>query len=249
MRILIIDDEYETRAGITRLLGRLGQQYAVVGEAENGYEGMLLVKQLQPDVVITDIMMPRINGLDMIENAGKTSPKTQFIILSGYAEFELARRAVTLPVAEYLLKPITVEQMRAALQALEESKAGVAKQANGAPFPATADSYGEISSYIVNSIQKNYAQKLHLEEFARQLNLTPEYAGRVFSRETGKSFSVFLRDVRMENAQRLLRDTDLKIYEVAYKTGYSDVKYFCRVFKEYSGVSAKQYIRRQLADK
>jgi len=243
MRIIVIDDESKTRASIIRLLKRLGDAYKVIDEAANGYDGMLLIKELRPDLVITDIKMPKVNGLDMIENAHESSPDTAYIILSGYAEFEMARRAINLPVEEYLLKPITVEQMQDALNRISIVK----KQENCLGGSQTGD-YSSITSYIVKEINNNYAQRLYLDEIASQLKVTPEYAGNVFSRETGKTFSVYLRDVRIEKAKGLLKDTDLKIYEIAYKTGYSDVKYFSRVFKECTGVSAKQYIRHQLIE-
>ena len=89
MRILVIDDESKTRTGIIRLIKSLDPNFFVIGEAENGYDGMLLIKKHRPDVVITDIMMPRINGLDMIANVKELSPDTRFLILSGYAEFDL----------------------------------------------------------------------------------------------------------------------------------------------------------------
>jgi two-component system response regulator YesN len=96
MRILVIDDENKTRLGIIRIINKLGSGFTVLNEASDGYDGMVLIKNLQPDVVITDIMMPRVNGLEMIKNARIVSQKTRFIILSGYAEFELAQQAIKL---------------------------------------------------------------------------------------------------------------------------------------------------------
>jgi len=242
MRIVVVDDESMTRDSIIRLLNRLGDEYTVVGEAENGYQGMQLVKELRPDIAITDIYMPRVNGLDMIENTFKCSPNTSYIIFSGHAEFEFAQRAINLPVIQYLLKPITVEQMSNALKHIGEQK-----QAKFATSVTNAD-YSNITSYIAKELQSNYSQRLYLDEIARKLKITPEYAGSVFSRETGKSFSVYLRDVRVEKAKELLKTTNLRIYEISCITGFSDVKYFCRVFKECTGFSAKQYIQQELKE-
>ncbi len=240
MRIAVIDDENGTRAGIIRLIKKINPDFVVVGEADNGYDGMLLIKSLCPDVVITDIMMPRLNGLEMIENARICSPNTRYLVLSGYAEFELAKQAIRLSVVDYLLKPITSDQLADALNRIYQ---GYGAQTADKTAEPGANSYSFIVEYIVKDIFENYAQRLYLEDYAKQLKVTPEYAGSIFSKETGKSFSLFLRDVRMEKAKKLIKNTDDKIYEIAYKTGYSDVKYFCRVFKEYTGVSAKSYAR------
>lgn len=248
LRIVVVDDEGGTRNGVIRLIGRIDPAFVVVGEADNGYDGMLQIKTLQPDVVIADIRMPRINGLEMIENARLSSPRTRYLILSGYSEFELAKQAIRLSVVDYLLKPVTAAQLSDALNRLRRmfiSDEGISSptSSDGVPGDGAASAYTPIVAHIVEGVRRDYAQRLYLEDFAGQLKITPEYAGSLFSKETGKTFSSFLRDVRMERAKELLRGGGLKIYEIAYKTGYADVKYFCRVFKDYTGVSAKNYVR------
>lgn len=238
LRIVVVDDENGTRNGVVRLIGRIDPSFVVVGEADNGYDGMLQIKALQPDVVIADIRMPRVNGLEMIENARLCSPHTRYLILSGFSEFELAKQAMRLFVADYLLKPVTAAQLADALHRMRR----MVLTQERAPV-STAAAYSPIVTSIVEGILRDYAQRLYLEDFSENLKITPEYAGSLFSKETGKTFSTFLRDVRMEKAKELLRAGGTKIYEIAYKTGYADVKYFCRVFKEYTGVSAKSYAR------
>lgn len=239
LHIVVIDDENGTRAGIIRLIKKINPGFVVVGEADNGHDGMLLIKSLRPEVVITDIMMPRVNGLEMIENARVCSPETRYLVLSGYAEFELAKQAIRLSVVDYLLKPITADQLADALNSIHKTLGvGAAEKESG----SKPHEYSPIVEFIVNNILKSFSQRIYLEDYARQLKVTPEYAGSLFSKETGKSFSMFLRDIRMEKAKELIENTDDKIYVIAFKTGYSDVKYFCRVFKEYTGVSAKSYV-------
>ena len=240
LHIIVIDDENATRASIIRLIKKINSEFIVVADADNGHDGMLLIKSLLPDVVITDIMMPRLNGFEMIENARICSPKTKYLILSGYAEFELAKQAIRLSVVDYLLKPITADQLSEALNTINK---GLNSQTVQKKPETTVHVYSPIVEYIVTDILKNYAKRLYLEEYAEQIKVTPEYAGSLFSKETVKSFSTFLRDVRMEKAKEFIKNTDDRIYEIAYKTGYSDPKYFCKVFKKYTGVSAKSYAR------
>lgn len=242
MNIVVIDDEFGTRESIIRLIRKINPDYKVIGEADNGYDGMLLIKSLHPNLVISDIMMPRLSGLEMIENARACSPQTKFIILSGYAEFDLAKQAIQLAVVDYLLKPITVEQLT---NVLNKVNGELKLKLDTENTKTEAAKYSPIVQFIVNGICRDYANKIYLDEYAKEIKVTPEYAGSLFSKETGKSFCMFLRDVRMEKAIELIKSSDDKIYEIAYKTGYSDVKYFCRVFKEYTGTSPKSYSRLQ----
>ena len=243
LRIVVVDDEGGTRNGVIRLIGRIDPSFVVVGEADNGYDGMLQIKALQPDVVIADIRMPRVNGLEMIENAQPSSPRTRYLILSGFSEFELAKQAIRLSVVDYLLKPVTASQLADALNRLRHLVQSDESMAGARPQVPAAAAYSPIVTHIAEAIHRDFAQRLYLEDFADRLKITPEYAGSLFSKETGKSFSTYLRDVRMEKAMELLRDSDGKIYEISYKTGYADVKYFCRVFKDYTGVSPKAFAR------
>lgn len=248
MTILIVEDEAATRRGLISVIKKMDRDsYVLVGEADNGAGGMRMIYDLKPDVVITDICMPRVNGLDMIQNACESSPDTSYIILSGYADFQYAQKAIHLPVVEYLLKPITRQQLQATLDELNDrlqEKRQRFSEKRGEEEQACVDFHSEVVSRLVETIRKDYAQRLYLENFARRMRLTPEYLGAMFARETGKSFSSFLRDVRMEHARELLLNSDCKIYEIAFKVGYPDPKYFCKIFKEYTGVSAKSYARK-----
>ena len=280
-KIIIIDDESSTRQGVARLIERHLPDFEVIGDADNGYEGMMLIKNLEPDIVIADIRMPRIDGLEMIENVKCCCPNTQFLILSGYSEFDMAKKALQLQVSDYLLKPVTSFQLKEALSSLrqrilDQNYTPFSERSNDRPSQSKQNAskelmsdsaskqvagqaidkkgeeggedtrqgyYSEIVLYIINEIESRYSEKLYLESMADKLRITPEYAGNLFSKETGKSFSSYLRDVRLDHAKKLLLEKNIKIYEIAVRCGYSDEKYFCRVFKNILGVSPKNYAR------
>ncbi len=115
MKIIIVEDEIRIREGIIRLLGKMNQTYEVVGEAENGVEGLELITRLQPDLIITDIKMPEMDGLEMLTRACEYQQKVKAIVLSAYSEFEYARKAMKLGVTEYLLKPISMNDFSMAM--------------------------------------------------------------------------------------------------------------------------------------
>lgn len=104
---------------------------------------------------------------------------------------------------------------------------------------------GDISNYVIQKaiayIREHYQEGLTQEEIARKLEITPEYLSTLFKRELGINFSTFLKQFRISHAKRLLKGTDMKIYEIASAVGYSDSKYFQRVFKEQIGISPGEY--------
>ena len=93
----------------------------------------------------------------------------------------------------------------------------------------------------IGLIHECYKDGITLDEISRRLRVTPEYLGTLFHREVGTSFSTYIRNVRIDKAKELLCGTQLKLYEVAEKTGYSDPKYFSKVFREVTGLTPAEY--------
>ncbi|MCR5267176.1 MAG: response regulator [Lachnospiraceae bacterium] len=116
MRILIVEDEIRIREGIRKLLLKIDSEYEVAGEAGDGQEGLELCRKLEPDLIITDVQMPKMDGLHMLEKVYEEGFTTKAIVLSAYSEFEYARGAMKLGVTEYLLKPINLSEFAKALE-------------------------------------------------------------------------------------------------------------------------------------
>ena len=95
-------------------------------------------------------------------------------------------------------------------------------------------------------IRQQYPSRLSLDALSEALRLTPEYFSYLFHRDMGINFTAYLRAFRIERAKALLDEGEMLIYEVAKRVGYNDSKYFCKVFKEVTGVSPTQYIRSNL---
>lgn len=233
--IVIVEDEFRIRQGLANLINRVGMGCKVIGEAENGYEGLKMIRDLEPDIVITDIQMPKYTGLEMIEKVKEMGAECVFVILSGYADFDYARQAIKLGVKEYLLKPATITDVKALLLKLTGTDK-TAQEHNEA-----GEEYSKVVKEMVSTMEESYGMRLGLDTFAEKFRLTPEYISNLFAKETGMTFSNYLKKVRIEKAKELILTTDMKIYEVACSVGYPDQKYFSKVFKEYTGVSAKQF--------
>lgn len=119
MRIVIVEDEAQIRTGLARLIERVSKSYHVVGCAANGIHGLSLIKAQYPDVVVTDVRMPEMDGLEMIGALTAAGIQTKYIILSAYSEFEYAKKAMSFGVSEYLLKPVSMTELSQSLKKLE----------------------------------------------------------------------------------------------------------------------------------
>lgn len=239
MRIIIVEDEINTRLGLLKLL-KTRDNVEVIADAEDGIEGLRLIKDLQPDLVIADICMPKMDGLTMIECLEEVHDGIKFIILSGHADFEYAKQGIRLGIDEYLLKPITKKEL---LESLDRIETKISRNENSFSSSKSLDQeqYHLLVSRTLESIHQHYAKKITLEDFSLQFNVTPEYMSRLFAKEVGKTFSAYLKEYRIQQAMELLKNREIKMYEVACRVGYDDVHYFSRVFKEQMGISPKKY--------
>ena len=119
-RVLLADDEEEIRAGISRKIDWASLGFELVGEAENGEVALELAEQLHPDVVLTDIKMPFMDGLELCRRLRQSLPAAKLVVFSGFDDFEYARQAVSMGVSEYILKPINAPELTAVLEKLRD---------------------------------------------------------------------------------------------------------------------------------
>ena len=120
MKILIVEDEIRIREGLRKLLNKIDPEYVVVGEAQDGEEGLSMSRSLRPDLIITDVQMPKMDGLEMLRSIAEEGIQAKAIVLSAYSEFEYARGAMKLGVTEYLLKPISLNDLSRAIETIRQ---------------------------------------------------------------------------------------------------------------------------------
>lgn len=131
-RIMMIDDEYAIHLSLRKLVERSGLPIAVAGEAEDGFEALQMLENSRPDIIVTDICMPEMDGLEFIRRVRESHPQMHFIILSGHDNFEFARQALRYGVSDFLLKPIDPAQFHTTLESacreLDNRKARFSRQ-------------------------------------------------------------------------------------------------------------------------
>ncbi len=240
-KILVVEDELNARRGLieTTEWGQLDCE--VVGEARNGQEGLELALALRPDIIITDEKMPSKSGLSMVEELGKHY-RPQVIIISAFADFSFARRAIDLSVLAYLLKPFTDDDLYAALrkaiQAIEGQQAGVANL--DAQIRAVKSRHHNVQEAL-SFIHEHYQENIGIREIADYVGVSESYVSHIFKEETQHTPGAYLVLYRMNIACKLLKDPNIKVYEVADAVGYTNHRYFSRLFKKHIGVTPYYY--------
>ena len=183
-KIIIVEDEEIIRNGLAISFDWMDYGCNIVGLAKDGKEGLDMILELEPDIVISDIKMPKMTGIEMIQNAKKQGKDFFSIILTSYAEFGYAKSAIEFGASGYLLKPVDEDELV------------------------------ELLKSITDKINKKNRQK-KIEES--------------------------VKDKIIKKAISYLEKTDLMIYEISCKVGFSDYKYFCTVFKKYTSLSPSEY--------
>lgn len=255
-RVVIIDDEPLIVEGLTKTMAWEKWNCQVAGTAYNGREGMEIIRRERPDIIITDIHMPKMDGLGMVAGLKSEFPDMQIIILTGYREFEYARKAIELGVLRFLLKPSKMNELEEAVEAAAKCLAHMAVPAGGLgteqkDMPGQDAEKGEgtennkANSFIVKNaleyIQENSHERLRLTDVADQIYVSQWHLSKLLKKHTGKTFSEILNGARMEKSKELLKNPSLRISDVAEKVGFQDLAHFSRVFKKMEGMSANEY--------
>lgn len=255
LRVLIAEDEDIIRKGLIYTTDWAGMDCVVVAEAVNGQDGLLKIKEYRPDVVIADICMPFMDGIEMIKEASETV-KFKSILLTSYADFEYARRAIAARVSEYLLKPVDEEKLAALMKRLGEEIASsqqleyAVERAEATGGIMNIEYYMNLdfseNKYVSQSLEKirgGYADKLSVESISEELGVSASYLSRKFKEVTGQTFLDFLNKYRVSQAIMLLNTGRYRIGEAADATGFTDYKHFCAVFKKYTLQSPSKFMK------
>lgn len=252
-QVLLVEDEDIIRRGIRNsiLWEELGCH--VAGEASNGEEGVAAIRELRPDIVITDINMPVMDGLAMIAQT-KIEYDYAAIILSGYSDFEYAREAIRHGVSGYVLKPLNMGEMKEALEqaVLELEKIHSLKQQNEKTgqmgsitlLDAKKSYQDPVVVQVLAYIAKNYQNKITLADLEQEVHYSERYINHKFQNEVGTTVIEYLNRYRIQKALSLIKESEIPLSEIGWECGIGEYKYFNYVFKKYIGCSAKEYLSR-----
>ena len=243
-KVVIIDDEPIIVEGLSKAIDWKALGCQVTGSAADGMQGISLIREVKPDILISDICMPGLNGLKMIAALRSEFPAMQITILTGFREFEYAREAISLGVTRFLLKPSKMDELQEAITAMT-GKLSASETSAKDPAEDLSEGAEEAGGFIVkNALQymrKRYAEKLLLSDVAAQIYVSQWHLSKLLNKETGQSFSELMNGIRIEKAKELLKDPSLRVSDIAESVGFTDLPHFSRVFKKIAGVSANEY--------
>lgn len=246
-KVVIIDDEPIIVEGISRMVpwGKYGCQ--IVDTANDGMEGLDVIRRQKPHIVFTDIAMPGLDGLSMLAGLKSEFPDLEISILTGYRDFDYAQKAIRLGVTRFLLKPSNMNEIEEAIEVMASNlkSKNILSEVETAVCMDEPKTDNAASSFIVNNaikyIEKNYAHKLTLSEVAEKTYISQWHLSKLLNRHMAQNFSEILNNVRIKEAQKLLKDPSLRIGDIAEKVGFVDMAHFSRVFKKIIGISANEY--------
>ena len=242
-RVMLIDDEESARKLMRASINWEELNMEVVGEAASGIEAINVIDDMKPDIAFVDISMPFMNGIEFTELATKRYPNLVIIIMTAIDQFEYARKCVSLPVFEYMLKPIVRAEVNATLAAVKAKLDEKQTRPEDHTEPENAEKIeASTIDQIKMYIEANYTDsKLNLTSVAQHFGFSASYLSRKFKQETGKNFVEYLTECRM-NAAMKLAQANVKMFKASDEVGIPDPNYFGRCFKKYAGVSYSEYV-------
>lgn len=242
IKTIIADDEKVIRNGLKKLLESSDLPLSISEPAANGKEALNLIKEVLPDIILMDINMPGLKGLDVIAEVKPLIPNTKIIIISGHDDFHYAQRALQLGAFDYLLKPINKEHLFDVIKRAIGTLPQISTLEQSIS-PAQVDCSSSIGDKAIDYIRANYSNsEINLSNISKMLHISESYLTRIIKQKVNKSFSTYLTDLRMEKAIYILTNRDdVMVGQIAEAVGYSSHHYFCRVFKAYTGLSPLEY--------
>ncbi|MGM9605222.1 MAG: response regulator [Faecousia sp.] len=241
LKVLIVEDEEMIRKGIVLTVDWAALDCVVVGEAANGVEGLEAARRLEPTLIITDLKMPQMDGIEMLRALRAEGCNAYVIILTAYDNFSYAQSALRLGAVDYLLKPFHDGDLENAITQLCRRMENESTDVVTIGTPRKGDK----SKYVLEAmayISKHYNEPdISVGTVAQSLNISEGYLSHTFKKETDYTLLNYLTRYRIHKAMELLKDCRVKVYEVAEQVGYRDIAYFSATFKKYTGISPSEY--------
>jgi two-component system response regulator YesN len=266
IRLLIADDEKLEREALAELVQRRFERDVVLEVAENGRKAADTAVLWGADLILMDIEMPGMSGLDAARAVLAQRPSCRVIFVTAYSLFQYAHEAVHLGACDYLLKPVDPDELEASVRRamrqieterkLEELAAAqpqpeqteTEEEAEDAPEEGENSQTALVMAHVRRYLEDNYMFDLSLDSVGEILHISPAYLSAQFKKYQKMNFLDCLTELRINAAKELLADPFRSSAEVASMVGYEDASYFARAFKKRTGMTPTQY-RRQASQK
>ncbi|MBU5484745.1 response regulator [Clostridium sp. MSJ-11] len=236
-KLLIAEDEVLERKALNFIIRNNFSNVKIIGEAKDGEEALSIAKSAEPHIIIMDIKMPVMNGLQCQQIIYDLLPDTKTIILTAYDNFKFAQFAIKANVFDYLLKPAKpqdlIQSINNAISQINRNKIAFKNE--------LLDIECDIIEKAIQFINDNYSKEITLEDISSHVHLNPQYFSRFFKSKANINFVDYLSKVRIEKSKAQLIDSDKNIGYIALNVGFTDSAYFSKVFKKITGVSPYKF--------
>ena len=236
--LLIIDDEKKILDGITEIFPWNNIGFEVKAGFTSATKALMYLEQEQVDVVLTDICMPEINGLELTKKL-KEYPDLLVVVFSSYSNYQYMREALQLDVVDYLLKPINYAELSACFEKVKQ----ILDDKNQVSEQHDDSYYGKLVRRVDEYLEQHFGNG-RLAEAAEEVGISAAYLSKIYKQKKGIGFAESLNRIRMEKAVEMLNDPEYKSYEIAYHVGYDSPKNFTRAFKSYYNMTPRDYRNR-----
>lgn len=233
-KLLLVDDNEFERNGISYLL----QKYQIpvsISEVSNGLDALALLKSEHFDVLISDIKMPIMDGIELIKRVREFDTLIDVVIISGYDDFEFAKKLLNSNIVNYILKPLNTLEFIETITNLPCLK------------KESTTAYSKIINQVLTIIESEFSQNLSLEDLASRVFLSPSYLSNLFKKEVGENMIPYLNQYRLERARDLLTHSNMKVTDIAVFVGIPNTSYFNRMFKAAYHMSPSTYRKNQVS--
>lgn len=237
IKLIIIEDELQMLEHLSIMLDWASLGFEIAGLFSNGIEAKNYIDKNPVDCILSDIEIPFMSGIELAKYCHENFPEIKIVFISAYRNFEYALEAIQYGILNYITKPIVYSKF---LQTMSDTATLFEAKNDLTEYNTRSDS-ALISDKVTDYICKNYKTQISLNSAAEYVHLNSSYLSRLFKRETGKNFSEYLLDFRINKATELLASSKQNISSIAFDVGFTDVHHFYKTFKRKIGVSANQY--------
>lgn len=252
LKVVLIDDEYWTLKGLTCIIDWQAENCEIIGTFQDAEEAEnFCLNHPEIDLIITDIRMGSVLGLDLIKRLKEHLPDTYYALISGYTDFAYAKSAIQLGVSEYFEKPINRDELLNFLARIKNEvpvKTTHPAQNYRKPIEENNDdisidelSAKEIIPQVMQYIRDNYKEDLSLSSLSIKFGLSEKYLSSLFKKTSEITISQYLKTVRIDKAKEFLTTTSINLQRISFLCGYNDYFYFTKVFKKAMGITPRQY--------
>ncbi|BCG58031.1 response regulator [Paenibacillus sp. URB8-2] len=252
LTVMLVEDEVFVRESVRKIIDWEALGFTVIGEAGDGEEAFRFIIDRNPDIVISDIIMPRMNGVDLLKKVREHGISSRFIMLSCMSDFEYVRQALEYGASNYILKlSMDVKALRVALEKVGKelnSASGKGALQSEARKPASepdksedlTTDHPEINR-ILDYIHQHFMEDITLTYMAHYVVMDVKYVSQLFKKKTGQTFVHYLHRIRIEQACRYLETSRMPVHEIGERVGFTNDNYFIKIFRRCCGMTPQSY--------